>query len=1066
MPALTFDDFDALTGGGPQAAPAKPATSRALTFEDFDAMTAAPKRELDASGRVGGAIFSGLASGVAGLAGLPADILRGGQAALDYAQSVGQGKSYDDVAAENAKNALISPETLDAYGGAGLKKRALAQLPDALDFKAEGAVERGLETGASFLAGGAPFGALRSAGALGAQVGLPAVGAVGAGGAASLLGLGPTGTAIAEGAGALAGGVGGAVAQGRRAPSSAILRDKVRGMDPAKLEQAQSLMDDAAARGVRISVDEAYAQVTGQNANPLTIARTVVERTPEGSAVYAPLMAERPEQVRRMGEGVLRDVSPTLRAPGEIGRDIQAASRAAFNAEPEGRLMAQAMSEAGPRISPMQAGDIVQPELRRVYDARVAARSEADAVNYPAAEAAPERIGVDRYLTGERPGDPKITRPEYSRPIFDERAPAPLEKPNFAADAADGPGESLARFIKRNGGLELSGDVKAAGLGEMPVPGVGYVAQEGGKSIDGHWRTALKEAGFLQRDADGYTTSDITNLLIRKLQNEQRGVPSYANNAERRTGRSVGAQADEYKGDLSLWENRLDDDLAKAGVAPDSLHPDVRSRTLGALMRGEERDPLDAYERTVSSMRQNPEPYSKSTVVEEPIYAPRFGQANPQSALDYIDGQLARGTKGKIADALEEARGYLMERGSGQTDFSIAGLSEARKSINALLSDAPKPVQERLLEVRNRLDADLSVAPEYEVARSTHERLSRPIDPFDSSRPAGRVVEQNPLNERFLMPPEHVPGAFMPPSAAREFRGLATPNARAAQERYVTTQILDGASDGRGEINPDQLLRSLRDNQDTLSSFPDVRQRLINVATARDGVARAEASTILGKVSREPDVKKVLGLVFDENPLPGTAPEITRTVGRLAARDAGATAELLRLQMESLLNTARHTIMPGENLKAGAKWSVALRGHPVQRENLEAFMKGLPNGEKRLVGFNRAMEIMEATGKAPAPQSGTAFFSRELKDMSRTSIVRELPTAVKTGGFSMVKRFQEFSERVSLGKNMDQIANILTRPDSGRLLAELARTPSKASRAQILALRLSYMGKQGASQEN
>jgi hypothetical protein len=1062
MPALSFDDLIGEPKEAGKAAPASGYSSRALSFDDL----VNPKPELNAEGRVGGAITSGLVSAVTGLAGLPADILRGGQAALDWAEAHGQGKTYQEVAEKNAKNAPISDATLEAYGGAGLKRQLMDQLPAALDYKPQNAAERAIETGASFLGGGAPFGALRSAGSLGAQVALPAATTLGAGGAASLAGLSPTATAVAEGIGGLVGGGAGAILHGRATGGNAILRDKVRGMAPDALEAAQRLMDDAAGRGVRLTVDEAYAQVTGQNANPLTAARTVVERTPEGSAVYAPLMADRPAQVDAASRNMLGEVSPTLRAPGEIGRDVQATARAAFNAEPEPRQLAEAMRAAGPRISPRQAGSIIQPELRGVYDARDLQRADVTRPLYREAENAPERIGVDRYLTGERAGEPIVTRPEYSRPQFDEAAPRPLEKPDFQAQAGEGPGESLARFIKRNGGLELTGDVKAAGLHDLPVPGVGYVAKEGGKSIDGYWRTALKEAGFLQRDADGYTTSDITNLLIRKLQNEQRGVPSYANNAERKAGRTASSQKDEYANDLSLWEDRMREDLTNAGVNPESVHPDVQNRVLGALMRGEENDPLAAYERTVGAMRENPEPYVKSTTVEEPIYAPRFGQANPQGTLGFIDQQLERGARGEIRDALTQARGLLMENGTGQTDLSIRGLGEARKAINALIKpDTPREVKSAILEVRNRLDADLSVAPEYERARSTYEQLSRPLDVFEQDgRALGPVIEQDPLSRRQTMPPERVPEAINTPSASADFQTVATPNARRAQERYVTTQLLQAAEDGRRTINPETLFKAIENNHDVLQNFPEVRQRLVNIAAARDGVARAERSTILGRVSQDPDVRLAMRTIFEADPLPETTAEISRVAGRLAGRNPAATSELLRLQMETLLNSASHTTMAGASPKAGAKWSVALQGHPVQAENLRAFMRGLPNGETRLRGFNRFMEIVEATGKAPAPQSGTAFFSRELKDMSAGSIVRELPTAVKTGGFSLIKRFQDFNERVSLGRNLDQIANILTREDSGRVLAQLAKMPAGASRAQILALRLSYMGKQGASQ--
>ncbi len=381
------------------------------------------------------------------------------------------------------------------------------------------------------------------------------------------------------------------------------------------------------------------------------------------------------------------------------------------------------------------------------------------------------------------------------------------------------------------------------------------------------------------------------------------------------------------------------------------------------------------------------------------------------------------------------------------------------------MKDQPKEVQSQLLSIRTRLDADMSVAPEYERARSEFERLSRPLDAFEADRPLGRVVEQDQRTRRQLLPSEQVTQALASPSAAREFAQNATPNARRAFERQLTTQILDGVSDGRRDFDAAALHRAIRSSDDTLREFPEVRQRLINVAVARDGLQRAEQSTILGRVSRDPDVKVALRELFNPDPLPETANEISKTVSRIAQRNPRAASELLRLHMEATLNSAQHELMSGGNQKAGAKFAVALKGHPQQQRNFEAIMKALPNGEKRLQGFNRLLEVLEATGKAPNPQSGTAFFTQAMKEASGQPMLRQVALAAKTGGISAVKQINEFAERVALGRNMGQMANLLTRSDSGRILAQLAETPSRASRAQVLALRLSYMGRQGGNRE-
>ncbi len=215
-----------------------------------------------------------------------------------------------------------------------------------------------------------------------------------------------------------------------------------------------------------------------------------------------------------------------------------------------------------------------------------------------------------------------MTQARYSRPQFSDNAPRPLDPPpTVEAEASAGP-MSLARFIARNGGLPLEGDVLATDLHRFNIPGLGNVARSGGKSIDNFWRERLIEEGYFRPDADGGMARDISSELLRKLQNEQRGFPSYPIGQERvaAAGRTKPGQVhDDYRAALSEAESRFERDLTREGVDPTTIHPDIRNRVIGALMRGEEADPLAAYERTTNALREPPAPFVRSTTVEEQI---------------------------------------------------------------------------------------------------------------------------------------------------------------------------------------------------------------------------------------------------------------------------------------------------------------------------------------------------------------------------------------------------------------------------------------------------------------
>lgn len=83
---------------------------------------------------------------------------------------------------------------------------------------------------------------------------------------------------------------------------------------PEQLQQAQNLMDDAAARGVPLTGPEAIQQVVGGQTRLGTLQRAV-EQSPAGEAVMRPMLAARPEQVRAAGQTMLGDVFGTPVTP-------------------------------------------------------------------------------------------------------------------------------------------------------------------------------------------------------------------------------------------------------------------------------------------------------------------------------------------------------------------------------------------------------------------------------------------------------------------------------------------------------------------------------------------------------------------------------------------------------------------------------------------------------------------------------------------------------------------------------------------------------------------------------
>lgn len=901
--------------------------------------------------------------------------------------------------------------------------------------------------------------------------------------------LGGAGPAIGRGVGKVVTAIRG------EAPGMPLLREAVEGFSEAELASAQHLRDQALALPggrVDLSVGEALNAATGGRANRASqLERVVANSGGRGGQIASEVYAARPASVDNAARGAFEAVAPSPQSTTALGFDLQGAARAGIAQTPEGMALAQAREAVGPRTSADRAGQVIQQEMTGVRTGREAVRSLQADQDYATARGAPERFGIERTIRVERAGEPVITQPEGS-PRFTDAAPRPMDLPPvIEASAAAGP-ESLARFVARHGGLRLDGDVLATDLHRFNIPGVGNVARESGKGIDNFWRERLIEAGYLRADADGGAARDITNELLRKLQNEQRGLPSYPIDAERQAASARGRQGqvtDEFRAAQSQAESSLDEALSRAGVPPESLHPEIRSRTVGALMRGEQVDPLDAYERTVAAMREPPAPYVRGTTVTEEIPEVRFVQVNPQAALDAA-AQQGRSAKGDIRPAIDGFRRDLFEgrvdpaSGVRELDGSVEGLLHLRErtdqQIQAALRDGDATKVRDLSILRSTLDADLKRLPEVATADANFAANSRPLEPFQGDAPLARVTRQDPVSGRMLTPTEEVPSHLRGASAARELLANATPEARTAYGNRLATQILDGATDKRGAIDPDRLNGLLRENADVLEQMPEVYARLEGVVRARDGLDRVLASP-LGRIAEQPDVKRAISAVFSSNPLPGSAREISEAMTALARNNPAAARELARVHLEGVFNEATQQQRGVAAQYGGAGFASAVRGNAQQRQNLEAVVRALPEGDTLWTGLDRMLTTLEATGYRPQKGSDTAFNGEILKRFAsgKTSIgqaISDVATGAAAGatvggaaggaagGLVGLRRSAgDAMTRASMLGQGEALARLMFDPRALPDLRALSKSPAGSKNAELFTRRLLVLANGGAA---
>lgn len=980
--------------------PAAPAASPKLVPVDHDPFAdsqPAPSRSLLSSAKdVGRSLESGVDAGVAGLIGLPnaaiglAEEYLAGPAARAVSHGILRvlGRTPKGAAPEG----FTPPSVADGFPSAEAVSRSMRDMagPEYKPQTIAGEVAHTIGEFVPNAVGGAPS-------ALGkmAQVVVPALTSEGAGRAARA--VAPEYEGAARFGGALVGGIGTAMAQAPRGPN-ALLRESLEGIRDEDLAAAGRLIEESRnlpGGGVGLTLDEALNRVTEGRAGRLSqLSRVVANGGGEGGRAMADFYARRPGEIDAVGRAAFDGVAPATSSPTGLGFDLQGAARAGIAQTPEGAALAQAREAVGPRTSADRAGQVIQREMTGVRAGREAVRKLQGDRDYDIARAAPERVGIERTVTVERPGEPLLQ-------TLDNNAGAPLryDPPPRGPDTLgalaptrpDAPpvpagAKSLARYIAENGGIGLErGDVKAAGLDRFRQPGVANLVREDGKGIDAYWRTKLIEEGYLPPDRAGGMERNIHDELIGLLEQEQRGRRTYPWDWQGHDERSgFGQMRDEFQASASTALADVRKALAEAGVDPRTVDKGALDRAAAALVRGEDRDPLSAFERVVMAAREpmsGPSSRMVPTTVTEQISAPRFGQVNPQAALDLIDRQLLT-AKGDVRAALEATRRDLLERsvdpvsGRRETDLSVDGLHQARERLDRRVAEALERrdgiLADRLGGARSALDESLKAAPEMAVADANFAANSRPLDVFAGDAPLGRVTRQDPLTGRMATPTEEVPSHLKGATAARELLANATPEARTAYGNRLATQILDGATDKRGAIDPDRLNGLLRDNADVLEMMPEVYGRLDGVVRARDGLDRVLASP-LGRIAEQPDVKRAIGAVFPANPLPGSTREVAEAMGALARNRPTAARELARIHLEGVFNEATQETKGLAKQYGGAGFASAVRGNSQQRANLEAVIRALPEGDTIWVGLDRVLSTLETTGYKPVKGSDTAF---------------------------------------------------------------------------------------------
>lgn len=202
-------------------------------------------------------------------------------------------------------------------------------------------------------------------------------------------------------AGVLAG-AGGAVLSRPSNAAEALRQRLPEGVTQATVDDARTLMVSARDKGIDLTWPEALSHVSGRPV--LSDTQRILESAPTSRNRMQDFYADRPQQFASAAGREFDSMAPASAAPSEVGPTVGTVARQALNESPEGRILSDTVYQAGPRVTPEQAGQTMQQELRGVYDRREGMRGALADRDYGAARAAGVPVpteGVVRFVERE-----------------------------------------------------------------------------------------------------------------------------------------------------------------------------------------------------------------------------------------------------------------------------------------------------------------------------------------------------------------------------------------------------------------------------------------------------------------------------------------------------------------------------------------------------------------------------------------------------------------------------------------------------------------------------------------
>lgn len=489
------------------------------------------------------------------------------------------------------------------------------------------------------------------------------------------------------------------------------------------------------------------------------------------------------------------------------------------------------------------------------------------------------------------------------------------------------------------------------------------------------------------------------------------------------------------------------------------------------------------------------EPYARAgAAVAAGGVASLIGRGNraPEAlapALKGVDDSALTNARSLMEEAAQRGVPLTWDEAINQVTGGASNLSGVRRIVEKtpeggavlgpMMAERPRQVasaaRQQFDDIAPAVTAPASVGREAggiaeKRVAGVRDAINAASDPFYSAAEKVRLSPQDMARVRALPGyKEAVDAVRGDPQLARYVQGLPEDSVGFLNE--VKKQLDTSASNAGSVINPQQnMQRAAGYGSDAAvakqvgeAASSDYARALAIQTQAREQILQPILDGPIGKIAgKDTTTKQALEALFPKDPLPGSAPDVSATISMLARSKPSVAQQLVRLHAEGVFNQAAKSLQSGDNVMGGAKFSAAIRGNAQQAENLEAAIRALPGGDARWEGFSKLLDVFEATGKRPAPNSVTAIDANTLERMKGGSWIGEVANAVLTAGVKIPGRVSKWYEGVQQGKNAAGLARILTDPNALGMLRALAKEPPTSAKAIAISSRLGAIAAQAS----